>query len=86
MSNAHDIISNNTLKLYHKYLLLHNKHIKNSSLEYGKFPTTFKFLKVIPRINKDKRNKNNYKPIAITSVVNKQLEKCMSKYYCLLKP
>lgn len=75
-----DGITSITLKTYHTYLLKPLLHLINSIFATGNYPKLFKNSVIIP-IHKagDKTDKNNYRPIALCSVLSKVVEKCIKE-------
>lgn len=75
-SCGEDGISSKVLKENHKSLIKPFIHLINTIFSSGYYPKIFKQSVVIP-IHKsgDKTDKNNYRPIALCSVLNKVVEK-----------
>lgn len=77
-STGIDGISPFVVKLAKYYITGPLTHIFNLSISSGVFPNKLKIAKLVPLYKKnDKRDCANYRPIAITSIFSKLLEKIM---------
>ena len=75
-SSGCDLVSNNLIKIAIPYLLKQLTYLANLSLESGYVPEQIKVSKVLPLFKDgNKRDFNNYRPIAIISTFGKIIEK-----------
>lgn len=73
---GHDNISNEVIKMFHMFLSKPISHIINSIFSAGVFPDVFKNSTIVPLFKSGKKTDiNNYRPIALTNVVSKIVEK-----------
>ena len=71
-----DELDSFSVKLSSKYIAVPVHHIVTLSLMQKRFPTSWKFTKVIPLHKKlSQLDPKNYKPVAILSPLSKRLEK-----------
>ena len=67
------------LKLGADVLVIPLTYIINFSISTGKFPSNWKFAKVVPLYKKgDKKSMKNYRPIALLSVAGMILERVVA--------
>ena len=73
---GHDDLNSFVLKKIIHYIVDPLCYIFNMSLNFGKYPQSFKLAKVIPVFKKGNRNQcNNYRPISILPCISKILER-----------
>ena len=79
-SAGEDRVTPNILKYCNSSLVTPIKYLVNIIFDTGKFPSNLKNSVVVP-IHKsgNKKDKNNYRPITITSSLTKVVEKCIKK-------
>lgn len=72
-----DQINSNFIKKYKLLLIRPLCHITNVVFSTGVFPECLKTTVVVPLFKQgDRKNINNYRPIALTSTISKIIEKC----------
>lgn len=75
-----DNITSKILKDNHVYLVKPLLYIVNLIFEKGIYPELLKRATIVPIFKSgDKLNKENYRPIAVTSSVSRLIEKCIKK-------
>lgn len=73
-----DGVSVEILKSNHVYLIKPIRHLVNGVFSTGVFPDIFKKSIIIPIYKSgEKKEKTNYRPIALTSTISKIIEKCI---------
>lgn len=77
-NNSHDGISSKVIKIFSSFLVKPLVFILNLIMSTGVYPDGLKRATIIPLYKAgDKTDMNNYRPIAITSAINKIVEKCL---------